>query len=152
MGGMISDPAARELQAQRALAHHEERFQALAKRASDFALICDDAGTITYVTPGVVDAFGYQPTELLGRLVWELVHPEDLGVLRPVFRAAVTTPGPQPPVPVRLKHVDGSWRWAEESLTNLLDSPAVRGIVANVRDIHDARLAQDQLRASERLY
>lgn len=37
--------------------------------------------------------------------------------------------------PYRFLHGDGSWRWIETTLVNLLDDPSVNGIVANSRDV-----------------
>ncbi len=34
----------------------------------------------------------------------------------------------------RLRHKDGSWRWVEVKVTNLISNPAVEGIVGNYRD------------------
>ena len=34
---------------------------------------------------------------------------------------------------------DGEWRWVEEVVTNLVDEPAVGGLVANIRDISTRR-------------
>jgi PAS domain S-box len=39
----------------------------------------------------------------------------------------------------RLRHQDGSWRWMEGSLTNLLDEPAVQSVVINYRDITERK-------------
>ena len=39
----------------------------------------------------------------------------------------------------RVKHADGSWRWIEAVGKNLLDDPAVGGVVVNYRDITDAQ-------------
>jgi hypothetical protein len=42
---------------------------------------------------------------------------------------------------VRLQHSDGSWRNIELMATNLLDNPAVRGVVFNARR-HGAQSAE----------
>ena len=43
----------------------------------------------------------------------------------------------------RLRHQDRSWRWVESRITNLLDDPAVHGIVTNSQDVTDRRSAED---------
>ena len=47
---------------------------------------------------------------------------------------------------VRIHHADGSWRWLQVISTNLLEDPAVNGIVSNARDITVAREQQEMLR------
>ena len=46
---------------------------------------------------------------------------------------------------IRHLHADGTWRWHEVKLRNLLGDPAVAGIVANRRDVTAQRAHQDQL-------
>ena len=45
-----------------------------------------------------------------------------------------------------MKHKDGSWRWIEAVVTNLLDDPAVRGIVDNFRDVTEKVEAENELK------
>src|SRR5204863_8816209 len=46
---------------------------------------------------------------------------------------------------LRVRHHDGSYRWIDASVTNLLDEPAVRGLVGNFRDITDRKQLEDEL-------
>ena len=45
----------------------------------------------------------------------------------------------------RLRHKDGSWRWIENSLRNLLDEPSVHSVVVNFHDITDRKRAEEAL-------
>ena len=46
----------------------------------------------------------------------------------------------------RVRHADGSWRFLQSIVTNLLHEPSVGGLVLNSRDITDQKLLEDQLR------
>jgi diguanylate cyclase (GGDEF)-like protein len=46
---------------------------------------------------------------------------------------------------VRLRHVDGPWRWVELVATNMVGNAAVGGIVMNGRDITERKLAESDL-------
>ena len=50
-------------------------------------------------------------------------------------RQATQQPGIASVLEFRLQHQDGSWRIVEALANNLLDDPAVRGVVVNLRDI-----------------
>jgi signal transduction histidine kinase len=49
----------------------------------------------------------------------------------------------------RCKRKDGSWRLLECTARNLLQDPAVNGIVVNIRDITERRRVEDSLRQKE---
>ncbi len=51
----------------------------------------------------------------------------------------------------RVQHKDGSWRWIEATSRNLLDEPAVRGVVVNYRDITEQRQTEENLREQAQL-
>ena len=46
---------------------------------------------------------------------------------------------------LRAGHRDGSCRWLELQVTNMLDDPAVAGIVANFRDVTERKVLEEQL-------
>ena len=46
---------------------------------------------------------------------------------------------------IRIRHGDGEWRFVESKITNLLDNPAVRGMVLNSRDVSDRKRAEAKL-------
>jgi signal transduction histidine kinase/CheY-like chemotaxis protein len=49
------------------------------------------------------------------------------------------------------RHKDGSWRTLESVVSNLLDNPAVTGIVINSRDVTERRTLESQFRQAQRL-
>ena len=50
---------------------------------------------------------------------------------------------------MRYRHKSGAWRWIEARISNLLDHPAVNGIVINYSDITDRKNTGEILRKSE---
>ena len=54
-------------------------------------------------------------------------------------------PGATAVYEARFAHRDGRWRRVEVSILNLLDDPAVGGIVGNARDITEERAFQQRL-------
>ncbi len=54
--------------------------------------------------------------------------------------------------PFRFKNGDGEWRWIETIITNLLENPAIEGLVANSRDVTERMLAEEKLKKSEAYY
>jgi len=136
--------------AREALTDSEARFRALVQRSSDVAFIFDDEGVIQYASPAVA-RLGYTPEELLDTNGWLLVHPDDLAAGHSLLTGALER-GEMAWCEWRIRTKSGEWRWFEETVINLTDEPAVGGVVANLRDITDRRLAEEQRREAERRY
>ena len=120
-------------------------FGALVQRSSDAAMVLEPDGTITYASPAVHDQFGYEPGELVGRIGWDLIHPDDIEATITAFMGVGDEPGRHISAEFRLLDASGRYRWVEEVVTNLLDEPAVHGLVANIRDITNRKTAEQQL-------
>src|SRR5262249_13329400 len=72
---------------------------------------------------------------------------EDRDHVAAAFRRTLGRPGVQPGmIEYRFQHANGSYRVLESSCTNLLDEPAVAGLVVNSRDVTDRRQAEEQIR------
>jgi PAS domain S-box-containing protein len=115
-------------------------------------MVTDADGTIRHMAPSVERVLGYRPEELVGSNAAEYVHPDDLMKGFDELARAVSKPGIHPmAVETRVRHKDGSWRYLEGIANNLLDHPAVRGVVFNHRDVTERKQAEKKLaqRAAE---
>ncbi len=117
----------------------EARFRSLVQNALDIITILEANGTICYESPAVERVLGYAQDELLGIDAFALVHPDDVVRVRGLFQEALRKPGVNVPAEFRFQHKDGSWRWLEVIGTNLLDDPAVGGVVVNSRDVTERK-------------
>ena len=122
--------------------HGEEYFRLLIENASDLITILDADGTIRYESPAVERVLGYNPQDLTHKNIFEFVHPDDTPQVRSAFAHALHTPGTTLSVECRFRHHDGSWRIFETIGKNLLDDPAVAGIVINSRDITERKAVE----------
>jgi diguanylate cyclase (GGDEF)-like protein/PAS domain S-box-containing protein len=133
-------------EAEAAMRASEARFRSLVQRSYDVIAVCDPVGTILYVTPSVEAVLGYKPEEIIGTNGYQFVRPDD----REELTASLTRllEGTSAPRAVELRgvHKDGSVRYVELVPTNLIDDPAVAGIVLNVRDITERKRAEEELR------
>jgi diguanylate cyclase (GGDEF)-like protein/PAS domain S-box-containing protein len=127
-------------------------FQAVVQRATDVATVLDEHGTIRFVSSAVTSMLGWRAEDLVGRDAFTLVHPDDVELARERLEDAIRHSGPQAPFELRLRRADGSWCWAEDRNTNLLDDPDVAGVVINVRDIEERKRAEEAVRSSAARY
>lgn len=138
---------------EQALQRSEKRFRAMIERSADgVVLIQPQSGAIFYASPGFERVTGYTLEDVRGRPAFELLDPEHRESVRQVRNEMLRTPGKVVTQDYRLRHRDGSWRWVESTLSNLLHEPAVRAVVINVRDITERKLAEaERARLEQRL-
>ncbi|HEU4585582.1 MAG TPA: EAL domain-containing protein [Gemmatimonadaceae bacterium] len=131
---------------ERSFREGEERFKSLVRHSSDVIAIVDVAGTIKFVSPSVTRIFGYQPHELMGTLLADLLHPEHVaGAMTMLAATSESEPGATTPVEWRFRHREGRWLHVETVCNNLLTEPTVQGIVLNTRDIGERKALEEQL-------
>ena len=133
-------------QAELALRRSEERFRALIENSADAIALVDSEGIIRYESSSVIRILGFDPEEMVGREALAFVHPEDAPAHTALFESALELPS----VPItgrfRYIHKDGSWRWVESAVTNLLAQSGVESLVVNFRDFTRRKEAEDSLR------
>ncbi len=131
--------------AQQAARRTEERFVALVRHASDLIVVLEPDSTVRYVSPSIERLLGYEPADIAGMALLELVHPDDAARAREFVSASAERPGVTEPLAWRLLHRDGTWRHVENVGTNLLDEPSVRGLVLNTRDVTERTRIEAEL-------
>jgi PAS domain S-box-containing protein len=104
-------------------------------------------GRIIYASPAVLRVLGHPAGTLEGTNVFSYAHPDDLEPVRAAAAEVMRMPRMATPIEVRVRHADGSWRHLEVMATNLVDNPAVHGLVLNARDVTDRVEAAAQLEA-----
>ena len=48
--------------------------------------------------------------------------------------------------PLRMRHKNGTWRWIEAVITNMLHDPAIGGIIDNFRDVTERMESEEKYR------
>ncbi len=118
----------------------------------DATAVVDVRGMISFISPSIEKIAGYKPELLIGKSVFDYVHPDDIESLRADFSRGTMTLAQTHKRQFRYLHGDGSWHVIESAGINLLDDPAVAGIVVSVRDITKRILFERSLKESEERY
>ena len=142
---IIRDVTERE-EVKKVLRESEERYRSLVQHTSDTITVLDASGTIIYVSPAVERMTGYKPEERVGTNAFDSVHPDDRERASGIFAEILKTPGIHLPLEFRVQHRDGSWRYLEHTVNNLLDDPAMGAVVINSRDITERKRAEAEIR------
>lgn len=143
--GVALDISDRKL-AEEALRQSEQRFRSLIENATDITVILDAQGIFRYISPSVKRILGYEPEGAIGKSALEAVHPDDCAAIAQALNKAIENPGAsQPPIEYRVCHRNGQECFLEAVATNLLEDPAVKGIIINCHDITGRKQAEEQL-------
>jgi two-component system, cell cycle sensor histidine kinase and response regulator CckA len=136
-----------------ALRRSEARFRALIENSSDMIMVFDAEKRIVFWSPSATELLGWTAAEMVGKRLWDtgLIHPEDVAALAAATEGVASGPQSMRRVVTRNRHKDGSWRLVEGTGRNLLDDPAVRGVVVNARDVTERQQLEEQFRQSQKL-
>ena len=127
----------------------ERRFQGVVENLSEAVTILDADGRVTYVGPSFERITGYTAEERLGKSAFDRVHPEDVPRARAAYQRMLAEPGATTTVQVRIRRRDDSWRVVDLVGKNLVDNPAVGGVLVTYTDVTE-RVAMDRrLRESQ---
>jgi PAS domain S-box-containing protein len=127
----------------------EERFRSLVQMSWDVLSIHDAGMKTIYITPSVKRVLGYDPEDFVGRPTLSLVHPDDRERAQLEIAQVLQRANEGVPSEFRLRRADGSWAYLEILANNLLDIPAVQGVVLTSRDVTDQHRARAALQESE---
>ena len=127
----------------RTLAESERRFRLVLDELAEGVVVAGADGTIRSISARITDLLGWRPAQLVGRSVFEFVHPEDLPGVRTAFAAAVRG-GIGSPIMVRVLKTDGTYAPVEADAGSFIEETAMSGLVISVRDL-TMRLRQEAL-------
>jgi two-component system cell cycle sensor histidine kinase/response regulator CckA len=138
-------------QAAAILRRSEERFGYLIQNLSDVITVVAVDGTMLYHSPSIERVAGYKPSELLGKSLFSVIHPDDEPAVRAALERVTLKTGSAAPPEYRFCRKDGTWVWLESVGNNLLNDVAVGGIVVTSRDVTGRRGLEEQVRQSQKM-
>ena len=132
-----------------ALQRSQNRFRAMVEKSAEGILLLLPNKDIIYASPSVERVLGYTPEELSLQL---LIDDVDRQHSADTWTQMLQDPEHVSTIEVMNRHKDGSWRWIESTMRNLLHEPSVQAVVVNFRDITERKGAQaERERLEQRL-
>ena len=140
---------ARHERAEKNARANEHRLRKMVENASGGFLLIDVTGHARFASESITGLMGYEMTEILGRNMFTLIHPEDLPMVLDSFADVLKAPLNKSSSQFRALQKDGSWKWMEAAAQNFLDDPAVQAVSCNLWDVSRAKAVEAALRRSE---
>ncbi len=158
--GTIQDVTER-VEAEQAIRISEEKFRSVVENVPGavFRQAPDEAGTFTFVSDGIRDLAGYEPSELVGEPMAFLTHPDDYDEVTKTALGHMDSGRPMN-AEYRIRHKNGSTVWIREISRIVLGSDGEKmsfdGVLVDIseRKAAEGALSQatDELRESEERY
>ncbi len=142
--GTVIDITDRKL-AENALRDSEARYRLMAENSTDLISRTTARGKFVYASDAVRMLLGYEPSELIGHSVFDVVIEEDHHIIRRATGALDRDDAPRT-YSYRARRKDGQQIWFETTSRALLDEDGqVQEIVSVSRDVSERREAEEQI-------
>lgn len=126
-------------------------LDALLDRSHDIITILNPDGSWRWSSGGATRLIGHQAEFEPEGGVFFLLHPDERPMVEETMgRMLRGEVDEDERLIARIRSADGSWRWMEVEADNLIEDPAVGGLVIHARDVTDQLVALAELDASNR--
>ncbi|HWZ15123.1 MAG TPA: PAS domain S-box protein [Mucilaginibacter sp.] len=118
------------------MVYQKELIQAVGETILSYHTIIDKHGKYKFFGHAIRNLSGYNLDNLQGANVKDYIHAEDVST---VFNQLSNLPFDKTDIllPFRFRIADGSYKWIEASVTNMVNNPHVNGYLVNSKDITD---------------
>jgi diguanylate cyclase (GGDEF)-like protein/PAS domain S-box-containing protein len=145
-----------QVRARIALARSEEDFRLLAVNATDLVVRTGPDRLIRWASPMVTRTLGWEPVDLVGSMLADLIHPDDRSRTehdRSRVYAGEDIGTPEGGYVLRLRSRSGDYRWMSGTFTPMVDrNGQPDGAISGLRDVDElVRARQDAESDRQRL-
>jgi PAS domain S-box-containing protein len=137
--------------AEEILRENEEKYRSLVETSPDIIWEIDPRGIFRYVSPMIRPIMGYDPEEMIGKPITDLMPEQDRPAGQEYLSRMITTDGPIQPFEVPGRHRDGREMVIEIRPARVVDPAGrVTGFRGVARDVTESKRAGDAIRMANR--
>jgi PAS domain S-box-containing protein len=126
----------------------EKWFRTLIHNISDIVALIDADGILRFVNPRIETVLGYRKADLLGRNIFDFIHPEDIQRAALEYSETIQRPGENVPSVLRLRDAAGAWVPFEIIANNQLNDPEIMGVIFTARDVRYREEVEEAIRSA----
>jgi PAS domain S-box-containing protein len=144
--------AVKKRKAEKLLKECESRFRQISKNMQDMLLLTDENLICTHASSSIKWILGYEPSEIIGKPIYQFVHPDDLTKMKEVTKRAFEGRSVVR-MESRYKRADGSYALVEGTGKVLINEDGkITGTVITFRDTTEQKRMEQILKESEEKY
>ncbi len=132
-----------------ALRESEVRYRTLAENSLTGIVLHQD-GNLVYVNEWAAQAIGYSAEEMVGKSIWDFIHPDDYPPVQAAIDSRVVGGQRSSRHQFRVVLRNGETRWVEV-LDTTIEHQGRAATLANLLDIHERKSEQEELREAKNL-
>lgn len=137
-------------QAMEAVKHNAERFRAMIENSLDVIGIINPDNTVRYISPSVRKLLGYEPEDVIGHPIEEMVHPDEKECM--TVDISIGRKELSDLHEFRFRTKEGDYAFFEGSFSRMREDVGKGFVVFNGREITKRKRIEEMLKESEERY
>lgn len=129
----------------------QKRLHSLLENASEIISIYDEDMKLKYISPSVHHIYGYSVNEMMDGKDMDRLTAKGVKEFSDMFSSLVENPGESKNIQYTYMRKDGQKIFIESTGRNLLDDPAIDGIIINSQDITERKRAEKEERMKSKM-
>jgi PAS domain S-box-containing protein len=129
----------------------QKRLYSLLENASEIISIYSDNMELTYESPSVTKILGYTPEEMMGGKDMDRLTRKGETAMRQMFKQLSSNPNEPVSIQYTYMKKNGQKIFLETTGRNLLNDPAIKGIILNSSDITERKRAEKEERMRSKM-
>jgi PAS domain S-box-containing protein len=123
----------------------EEKYRSIVENTQDVIMLTNPEGRISYLSPACISVLGYNPNDLVGKIL-EIYYPDDVEKVRTAHSNALRAASGSN-LEYRILTKNGETRWVSHSWSPILtENHELQCIVSVIRDITESKMAEQMLK------
>ncbi|HER09462.1 MAG TPA: PAS domain S-box protein [Bacteroides sp.] len=128
-----------------------QRLHLMLEYASEIISIYDENFTLTYISPSVINIFGYSMEEMVAGKDMERIGRDEAARLMKTLESLKEHPDRVSTIEYTFLKKNGERIFLRTHCRNMLSDPSIRGFVLNTRDITESKRAEKEQRLKTRM-
>lgn len=129
----------------------QKRLHSLLENASEIISIYDEDMKLKYISPSVLNIYGYTTEEMMEGKDMDRLTARGVKEFGDMFAKLVSSSGSSDSIQYTYMRKDGLKIFIESVGRNLLDDPAINGIIINSQDITERKRAEKEERMKSKM-